>query len=49
LSPGEAEVTLTINPTTESQGGRYDFSNVAGKLAWRGDAVAEQRGMRDEW
>ena len=28
---------------------RYDFSDLAGKLQWRGDAVAEQRRLRDEW
>lgn len=27
----------------------YDFSDLAGKLQWRGDAVTEQRKMRDEW
>jgi len=27
----------------------YDFSDLAGKLTWRGDAVTEQRRMRDEW
>ena len=28
---------------------RYDFSAVAGKLSWRGDAVKEQRKLRNEW
>ena len=28
---------------------RYDFSDLSGKLAWSGDAVAEQRALRDEW
>ncbi|NUN08825.1 MAG: hypothetical protein HUU54_06585 [Ignavibacteriaceae bacterium] len=28
---------------------KYDFSDIAGKLKWRGDAVAVQRSMRDEW
>lgn len=27
----------------------YDFSDLAGKLEWKGDAVAEQRRLRDEW
>jgi len=27
----------------------YDFSRLAGKLGWRGDAVKEQRKLRDEW
>ncbi|MBW1650331.1 MAG: hypothetical protein JRJ44_06585 [Deltaproteobacteria bacterium] len=28
---------------------KYNFSHVAGKLKWDGDAVKEQRGIRDEW
>ena len=28
---------------------KYDFSNLFGRLQWKGDAVAEQRRMRDEW
>lgn len=27
----------------------YDFSDIAGKLTWQGDAVAVQREIRDEW
>lgn len=28
---------------------RYDFSDLAGRLEWRGDGVDEQRLLRDEW
>ncbi len=28
---------------------QYDFSDVAGKLEWRGEAVEEQRKIRNEW
>lgn len=28
---------------------RYDFSDLVGRLTWRGDAVAVQRALRDEW
>ena len=28
---------------------RYDFSDLIGKLQWEGDAVKEQRRLRDEW
>lgn len=28
---------------------KYDFSDLVGKLEWKGDAVAEQRKLRDEW
>lgn len=27
----------------------YDFSDLAGRLTWQGDAVAVQRTLRDEW
>ena len=27
----------------------FDFSDLAGKLQWKGDAVEEQRRLRDEW
>jgi hypothetical protein len=27
----------------------YDFSDIAGKLQWKGDAVQTQRALRDEW
>ncbi len=28
---------------------KYDFSDLVGKLEWQGDAVKEQRRLRDEW
>jgi len=28
---------------------KYDFSDLVGKLEWEGDALAEQRKLRDEW
>jgi hypothetical protein len=28
---------------------RYDFSDLVGRLSWRGDAIAVQRKLRDEW
>jgi hypothetical protein len=28
---------------------KYTFSDLAGKLEWKGDAVARQRALRDEW
>jgi hypothetical protein len=30
-------------------GQRYDFSDLTGRLQWRGDAIAEQRRLRNEW
>ncbi|MBX9784717.1 MAG: hypothetical protein K2X48_15620 [Chitinophagaceae bacterium] len=34
----------TVNGT-----GKYDFSDIAGKLEWKGDALAQQKKLRDEW
>lgn len=28
---------------------KYDFSDFYGKFQWQGDALAEQRKLRDEW
>jgi len=28
---------------------KYDFSDLVGKLEWKGDAVDEQRLLREEW
>ena len=28
---------------------KYSFSDLCGKLSWKGDAVAAQRSIRDEW
>jgi len=28
---------------------RYDFSDLVGKLEWKGDAVQQQRLLRNEW
>jgi len=27
----------------------YDFSDLSGKLKWKGDAVSQQRTLRNEW
>jgi hypothetical protein len=28
---------------------KYSFNDLCGKLSWKGDAVATQRSIRDEW
>ena len=28
---------------------KYRFTDIAGKLEWTGDPVAQQRALRDEW
>ncbi len=51
LAPGQVELILVIQPSEQdvSQSKCYDFSDLAGKLNWQGDAVAEQRSLRNEW
>jgi hypothetical protein len=50
LPEGEIELVMVINPVQEMPEVRkYDFSDLAGRLTWRGDAVATQRSLRDEW
>lgn len=48
LQPGDVEVVLILNPQDESRA-RYDFADLAGQLSWEGDALAEQRKLRDAW
>ncbi|MEN8255392.1 MAG: hypothetical protein ABFR33_07980 [Verrucomicrobiota bacterium] len=49
--PAHAHVLITLLGSLEDRqkGGAYDFSELAGKLKWRGDAVKVQRELRDEW
>ena len=50
----DKKVEVIIFPVSILQENRkekkiYDFSDVAGKMKWSGDAVLEQRRIRDEW
>jgi hypothetical protein len=51
LSAGNVDVVIVLNPsiTDTPQKKPYDFSDLAGRLSWQGDAVAMQRMLRDEW
>lgn len=49
LPPGRAEVVIVAVSTGNAGGKRYEFSDLAGRLKWHGDAVAEQRRLRNEW
>jgi hypothetical protein len=51
LPPGQVNVVLVLNPViaSEFQQHNYNFSDLAGRLTGRGDAVAVQRALRDEW
>jgi hypothetical protein len=45
----KVKVTVTPLEETEEPPKKYDFSKFVGKLKWDGDALAEQRKLRDEW
>ena len=47
----EREVLVVLNPSSSEaeQKSSYDFSDLVGRLTWRGDAVIMQRNLRDEW
>ncbi len=49
LPPGKAEVVIVAAPLENGRANRYDFSDLAGRLKWQGDAVAEQHRLRNEW
>ena len=49
LKNAKIELLIVINPVEEKKIPKYDFSDLVGKLEWSGDAVSEQRKMRDEW
>jgi hypothetical protein len=47
---GSYTFRIVMIPIAEDAGKpRYDFSDQIGKLQWEGDAVKEQRRLRDEW
>lgn len=48
LPEGDVELVLVIE-SVSTQKSRYDFSDLAGQLRWAGDALAEQRTLRNEW
>lgn len=54
------KVTLYLPPEFEGQEAeiiiiphkshkKYNFEDIAGKLEWKGNAVKEQRKLRNEW
>ena len=51
LKTGKVDLVVIINPSAEKdmRQNNYDFSDLAGKLSWQGDAVATQRNLRNEW
>lgn len=51
LPTGDVELVLVIEPVlpATTPGAGYDFSDLAGRLRWPGDAVEQQRALRHEW
>ena len=45
----QVEVIILSNEKSAPALNKYDFSDLAGKFRSDGDAVAEQRKLRDEW
>ncbi|MEG4810644.1 type II toxin-antitoxin system ParD family antitoxin [Microcoleus sp. F8-D3] len=47
----EREVLVVLNPISsdDKQKPSYDFSDLAGRLTWQGDALTMQRNLRDQW
>lgn len=48
----DLKVEVVITPLEQKEvkpKKKYDFSQFVGKLEWKGDTVAEQRKLRDEW
>jgi hypothetical protein len=41
-------IVLTIDDS-QNTSKKYDFSNLAGKLEWKGDPLAQQKKLRNEW
>ena len=40
---------LNRQGTTRKQATSYRFADLCGTMNWKGDAVAAQRSLRDEW
>lgn len=42
-------IVLSLEESKEPAKKKYDFSKFFGKMDWKGDALAEQKKLRDEW
>jgi hypothetical protein len=51
LAPGQVNIVVVLNPvgSDRTQKSDYNFSDLAGKLVWEGDALAMQKVLRNEW
>jgi hypothetical protein len=37
------------NTAEKKTGGEYDFASLQGRLRWKGNALKEQKRLRNEW
>jgi len=50
LPEGKVDLLLVIDPASkDTEETKYDFSDLVGKLSWKGNAVIIQRELRNEW
>jgi hypothetical protein len=49
LPAGPVELVLVLGSASRWNGANYDFTDIVGRLQWNGDALREQRNLRDEW
>ena len=49
LPAGAVELVLVMGSTPQPNRSKYNFADVVGKLQWQGEALDEQRELRDEW
>jgi hypothetical protein len=49
LPAGAVELVLVVGSAPQPNGNKYNFADVVGRLQWKGDALREQRRLRDEW
>ena len=43
------KVFLMANPVNVEQKDKFDFNDLIGRLEWKGDALAIQKELRNEW
>jgi hypothetical protein len=50
LPEGKIDLLLVIDSASkDAKETKYDFSDLVGKLSWKGNAVVVQRELRNEW
>jgi hypothetical protein len=47
LPAGTVELVVVVDSTPQPNASRYNFADIIGKLQWQGDALAEQRKLRN--